>query len=212
MSFTHIKSDVNTTDRLVEVLEIATRLIARHGFEKASIRTIAREANMSQAGLYHYFSSKEYLLYMIQKYTFTTLRNALAARLDPDSSPKERLEMAIRNHLDFFITHMDALRVCAFEYYKLTGEHFEEVNTIREDYFRIVHSVVKEVLEEQADAPSAAPLNSKRATLYIFGSLNWIHLWFDTERPTNVDSMVEELTGLMLSGLTHHKEAYHKEA
>lgn len=207
MAFTLLKAGTDSKDRLVAVLEIATGLIARNGFEKASIRAIAREANMSQAGLYHYFSSKEDLLYLIQKYTFTTLRNALAARLNPDSSPRERLAVTIRNHLEFFVTHMDALRVCAFEYNKLTGDHFVEVSGIREDYFRIVHSIIREILEEQGGNPSSAPLNSKRATLYVFGTLNWIHMWFDTERPADIDAMVEELTGMILNGLSGHKEA-----
>lgn len=205
MTFTLLQNSVDSKDRLVEVLKIATRLIAKNGFDSASVRMIARESNLSQAGLYHYFKSKEELLYLIQKHTFTTLRNSVAARLDPAASARARLDVVIRCHLDFFITHMDALRVCAFEYNKLTGEHFDEVGLIQEDYFRIVHEIVAEVLRENQDDASARPLNSKRATLYIFGSLNWIHMWFDTERPVDIDTIANELIGMALGGLSLHK-------
>lgn len=205
MTFTLLQKSVDSKDRLIEVLEIATRLIAKNGFDAASVRMIARESNLSQAGLYHYFTSKEELLYLIQKHTFTSLRNSVAARLNPSASPGARLEAVIRGHLEFFVTHMDALRVCAFEYNKLTGEHFDEVGLIREDYFRIVHEIVADVLSGNESAASARPLNSKRATLYIFGSLNWIHMWFDSERPVDLDTMANELIGMALGGLSVHK-------
>jgi len=205
MSFTLLRNSVEKKDRLVEVLEIATRLIAKNGFDSASVRMIARECNLSQAGLYHYFTSKEELLYLIQKHTFTSLRNTVAARIDPSASPRARLESVIRGHLEFFLTHMDALRVCAFEYNKLTGEHFDEVGLIQEDYFRIVHEIVADVLQENEADVSANPLNSKRATLYIFGSINWIHMWFDSERPMDLDMMANELVGMALGGLSVHK-------
>jgi len=159
MSFTLLRNSVEKKDRLVEVIEIATRLIAKNGFDSASVRMIARECNLSQAGLYHYFTSKEELLYLIQKHTFTSLRNTVAARIDPSASPRARLESVIRGHLEFFLTHMDALRVCAFEYNKLTGEHFDEVGLIQEDYFRIVHEIVADVLQENEADVSANPLN-----------------------------------------------------
>jgi len=205
MSFTLLQNSVDSKDRLSEVLEIATRVIAQHGFDTASVRMIAGEANLSQAGLYHYFTSKEEVLYLIQKHTFTTLRNAVAARLDQNASPTDRLGAVIRGHLEFFVTHMDALRVCAFEYNKLTDEHDDEVGIIRKDYFRIVHEVIGDVLRENEHLQSAAPLNSKRATLYLFGALNWIHMWFNSERPVDIDTVAAELTGMILSGLSHHK-------
>jgi AcrR family transcriptional regulator len=205
MSFTLLQNSIDSRDRLIELLEVATRLIAQNGFDSTSVRMIAREAELSQAGLYHYFTSKEEVLYLIQKHTFTTLRNAVAARLDPDALPSDRLDALIRGHLEFFLSHMNALQVCAFEYNKLTGEHFEEVHRIREDYFRIAHEIVEDVLRENEHLASAPPLSGKRATLYLFGALNWIHMWFDSERPVDMDTMASELTSMMLRGLTQHK-------
>ena len=189
-----------TNDRFDEVLTVAARLIAKDGFEKASIRSIAQESKLSQAGLYYYFSSKEDLLYQLQKHTFTALRNALAARLDADLSPEERLRLLISNHLEFFSAHMDELRVCTFEYQKLEGKLYKEVQVIRRDYFRLAHNIVSEVLDKKWGTKPGRP-DSRRLTLYIFGTVNWIHMWFDTERRSDPAVIAEEIAGMVLHGI-----------
>jgi AcrR family transcriptional regulator len=44
-----------------EILEIALDLFARKSYDRVSVREIAREAGLSQAGLLHHFGSKEEL-------------------------------------------------------------------------------------------------------------------------------------------------------
>ena len=57
--------------RLSEILSHATEVFCKKGYEGASMRDLSRESGMSLAGLYYYFESKERLLYLIQKHTFT---------------------------------------------------------------------------------------------------------------------------------------------
>ncbi|MCC7528177.1 MAG: TetR family transcriptional regulator [Candidatus Melainabacteria bacterium] len=190
----------STNERYDEVLSVAARLIARDGFEKASIRAIAENSKLSQAGLYYYFSSKEDLLYQLQKHTFTALRNSLAARLDPELSPEQRLKLLISNHLEFFTKHMNELRVCAFEFQKLIGKYYEDVQVIRRDYFRIAHTIINEILDKKWGDSLRRP-DSRRLTMYLFGTLNWIHMWLDTDRATDLDTMAEEIADMVLYGI-----------
>jgi len=57
---------VSYDERLNHVLRAATDVIADVGYEKASMRAVARAADVSLAGLYHYFDSKEKMLFLIQ--------------------------------------------------------------------------------------------------------------------------------------------------
>src|ERR1700731_5034557 len=59
--------------RLEHILDHATEVFCRKGYEGASMRDLSRATGMSLAGLYYYFESKERLLFMIQKHTFTTI-------------------------------------------------------------------------------------------------------------------------------------------
>ncbi|HET7802283.1 MAG TPA: helix-turn-helix domain-containing protein, partial [Humibacillus xanthopallidus] len=44
-----------------EILDAALAVIARNGYQRTSVRDIAEAVGLSQAGLLHYFSSKEAL-------------------------------------------------------------------------------------------------------------------------------------------------------
>jgi AcrR family transcriptional regulator len=49
-------------DRKQRILEVAERLVSRHGWRNTSLAQIAKEAGVSAAGLLHHFESKEQLL------------------------------------------------------------------------------------------------------------------------------------------------------
>ncbi len=59
--------------RLNEILGHATEVFCKKGYEGASMRDLSRASGMSLAGIYYYFESKERLLFLIQKHTFTTI-------------------------------------------------------------------------------------------------------------------------------------------
>src|ERR1700675_2970281 len=76
--------------RLSELLSHATEVFCDKGYEGASMRDLSRASGMSLAGLYHYFGSKERLLYLIQKHTFSTIVEELKKRLADVTDPEER--------------------------------------------------------------------------------------------------------------------------
>src|ERR1700719_1661048 len=75
--------------QLGKILEHATEVFCDKGYEGASMRDLSRATRMSLAGMYHYFGSKERLLYLIQKHTFSTILNQLRSRLSSVSDARE---------------------------------------------------------------------------------------------------------------------------
>src|SRR5260370_42596605 len=85
--------------RLAEILTHATDVFCDKGYEGASMRDLSRASGMSLAGLYYYFESKQRLLFLIPKHTFSTIVQRLKARLDGVSEPQQRVRIFILNHL-----------------------------------------------------------------------------------------------------------------
>ena len=80
--------------RLAKVLHHAAHIFCEKGYEGASMRDLSRAAGMSLAGFYHYFESKEDLLYLIQKHTFRTIIDRLQEKLKESKDAE-----AARTHL-----------------------------------------------------------------------------------------------------------------
>ena len=73
--------------RRAQIVEAATRLVARQGFAKTVVRDIAEEANISVGLVYEYVRSKEDILFLIYEYWARVwgegLEKALARGKDP---------------------------------------------------------------------------------------------------------------------------------
>ncbi|MCR4316001.1 MAG: TetR/AcrR family transcriptional regulator [Planctomycetes bacterium] len=184
--------------KLRAVLDSAAKVIARDGYEGASIRQVAQETGLSLAGLYHYFSSKEELLTLIQYHTFSSLLDSLDASLSKETDPLRKLEILVDNHFTFFTTHMDDLKVCAYELESLSGENFEKVAKLRRRYYDVALEIVKTIVERNP----ASKLDPRLTTFSLFGMLNWIFMWYPGQKKITVERMREQLLMLFLGGIS----------
>src|SRR6202047_2988542 len=123
--------------RLAEILAHATEVFCKKGYAGASMRDLSRETGMSLAGLYYYFESKERLLYLIQKHTFSTIVQRLKMRLAGVSDPEDQIRIFILNHLEYFLANPASMKVLSHEADALKNGFASEVAAIKREYYRI---------------------------------------------------------------------------
>ncbi|MBT8397461.1 MAG: TetR/AcrR family transcriptional regulator [Gemmatimonadetes bacterium] len=180
----------------LHLLESAARVFSEVGYDGASVRRIAAEAQVSPAGIYNYVAGKEELLYWIQYHTFDSLLNSLETSLEGVFDTQERLATAVRNHVRHFGENMHELKVCARELETLEGEAYDAVHERRRSYFEAVHQLVKD-LEPEGEAR----LDSWIATANLFGMINWFYQWYDAGRSqVSLDDLAAQQTALFLDG------------
>ena len=183
-------------ERRLHLLESAARVFSEVGYDGASMRRIAAEAEVSPAGIYNYVTGKEELLYWIQYHTFDSLLQDLESSLEGIVDPKERLATAVRNHVRHFGEHMHELKVCARELGTLEGEAYDAVHERRRTYFGAVHKLVKDLKPKPG-----AGLDSWIATANLFGMINWFYQWYDAGRSqVSLDDLAAQQTALFLNG------------
>src|SRR6202166_2590711 len=123
--------------RLGKIVLHATDVFYEKGYAGASMRDLARSSGISLSGLYYYFESKEKLLYLIQKHTFSTIVERLRERLDEVSDPEQRIRVFILNHLDYFLANQKAMKVLSHEAEVLKNGFGAEIAAIKREYYRI---------------------------------------------------------------------------
>src|SRR5438876_12213011 len=134
--------------RLSSILAHATNVFCEKGYEGASMRDLSRATGMSLAGMYHYFGSKERLLYLIQKHTFSTILDRLRSRLNKISDSEQGIRACIFNHLEYFLHHQRAIKVLSHEDDVLEGEYGREVADIKREYYRICRELLNRYKKE----------------------------------------------------------------
>jgi len=180
--------------RLSSILQAASKVIAKDGFEGASVRDVAARAKIGLSGIYYYFRNKDELLYLLQRHTFETLVKSLLVKLEKAKTPDERLKAVVENHFEFFAGNMDELKVCVHEIGSLSGKYYQEVLKIRQDYHKLVRSIV-------AESVGKSKQKTDLATLYLFGSMNWTYMWYDPKKNKSVDMLSKNLLDLFLNGV-----------
>ncbi len=120
--------------RYPTITQAALQAFAKKGYHQASIREIARAAELSLAGLYHYVGSKDELLFLVIDQALDTLLTKLDAALAEAVTPEARLLALIRTRLDFALNHGDALKVVNRDVEALKGSHRAAADQKRQSY------------------------------------------------------------------------------
>jgi AcrR family transcriptional regulator len=192
----HRKRTPSFDSKQLLLVDAAARVFSAVGYDKASMRRIALEARISLAGIYHYCTGKEELLYYIQLHTFDSLLRDLKGSLEKGGDPRKRLAAAVRNHVRHFGENMDALKVCARELETLEGEAYRDVKKLRRAYFEAVHDIVKELRPRGSTRRS-----SWIATANLFGMMNWVYQWWEAGRGrASLDELATQQIALFLDG------------
>lgn len=179
------------------ILKTATQLFAQHGFDRASIAAVAAECGISKALLYHYYDSKEALLFDIIRSHLEDLVQALSEVDDPSLPGERRLRLMVGQLLESYRDADDEHRVQINAMGTLPPELAEELRGLERQlvgHFANVLKAVNPALEQERRL-------LKPVTMSFFGMLNWVYLWFRPEGAMSRSDYADLATTLILQGV-----------
>jgi AcrR family transcriptional regulator len=89
----------NTLVRQRQIVDAARKLIIRYGSEHVTARRIAEEIGISEGAIYRHFKSKRDILSLLIDHIESNLIEDIEKSPLPGSTPLERLDSILRNHL-----------------------------------------------------------------------------------------------------------------
>src|SRR5574341_2178399 len=84
--------------RRAEICRTAARIFRDRGFDATSVSDIARALRMTKAGLYHYFDSKEELLFEIMTFGLERVHDEVVIPASRIRDPEASLRQIVINH------------------------------------------------------------------------------------------------------------------
>ncbi len=180
------------------ILENAAQVFAEQGMEKASMSQIASVAQVSKALLYHYYPSKDALIFAIIMSHLEELDLAIEAADDPALPPEKRLRKLVGTVLEAYKGADNQHKVQLNATAALSDEQKAEITALERRIVRRFSAVLDEVNPglNSKDRPLLMPV-----TMSLFGMMNWVYMWFRDGGRISRDDYADVATTLILEGI-----------
>lgn len=186
---------MSVAHRYPVISQAALQTFARRGYHQASIREIARAAEISLAGLYHYVGSKDELLFLVIDQALDALLGKLDAALAEAMTPEAKLTALIRTHLEFAFNHGAALKVVNRDIEALEETHRAEAAQKRQTYlFRGLE--ILRILDGRGRSDD----DLLAATNLLLGMLNGVATRPFVRKEAGLQELATQVGGLFLNG------------
>ncbi|TWF93803.1 TetR/AcrR family transcriptional regulator [Saccharopolyspora dendranthemae] len=180
------------------LLAVATRLFAEQGFEATSVQQIVDAAGVTKGAMYHYFGSKDDLLYEIYARVLRDQQARLDVAADSDSPVRERLHSAASDVVATTAANLEDTIIFFRSMHLLHADKQAEVRAERRRY----HERVRGLIEEgQTTGVFRTDKSADLVVDYFFGAVHHLGTWFREDGKLTGKEVGEQFADLLLDSL-----------
>jgi TetR/AcrR family transcriptional regulator len=156
---------------------------------------VAAACGVSKALLYHYYASKETLLFDILSVHLQELLDAAQA-VDKSLPPRERLRALVGALLDAYRDADQQHKIQINEMGKLPPERLTVLIGMERDLVAVFADAIAQVLPAIANSKTLL----KPVTMSLFGMLNWHYMWFREGGTMSREDYADLATTVLVEG------------
>jgi AcrR family transcriptional regulator len=180
------------------LLRVATRLFARHGFEGTSVQDIVDAAGVTKGAMYHYYGSKDDLLYEVYHQLLTMQMSRLTDIVKGTGTAEERLRAAAIDVVESSLANLDDMIVFFRSLHMLPDDRQTQVRAERRAY----HDQFRGLVEEgMAAGTFRTEVSADVVVHYFLSTVNQLGSWFRPDGPLTPRMVGEQYADLLLGGL-----------
>ena len=184
-------------DKRIAIMETAARIFADGSYDRTSMAQLATECGVSKALIYHYYASKEALLFGIIDTHLSELIDAAEEADIPDASPEVRLEGLVAALLEAYRDADAKHKVQLGALSLLPDDQQAHLKGLER---KLVARFSDAVRALNPDVFDGKPL-LKPVTMSLFGMLNWFYMWFRDGGPVSRRDYARLATKILVSGV-----------
>ncbi len=166
-------------DQQQRIIETAARLFAERSFARTSIAELARACGFSKPLLYHYFTSKEDVLYRMLRAHMRDLRTALAGARAASDDPESRFRAFVSASLSVYTAVPEKHVVLMHDLDCLPPPQRAEIVAAERELVELVADMLA-ALRPELDTDRRL---RKPYAMMFYGLLNWTYIWYDPDGP-----------------------------
>lgn len=179
-----------------EIVRLASQLFREMGYHSATMDKIAEIAGIAKPTLYHYFRSKEEILFNIHLLYITPLIESQRARVERGTSSARVVYEVIAEHLRVIAESPGTLQSFIDHQRELSADRRQEMKENRRTYRRLV----EESFQRDIDLGVIPPCDTRTVAFSLFGMCNWASRAHSRLTLEEVDELATRLWRLFVFG------------
>lgn len=183
-------------DRRSEIYERAMELFVERGYDNTPMSLVSKSLGLSKAGIYHYFESKEHLLFRIHEYFMHKNLIPILEEAEKISNPIQRITYFIKQNTKGLASDASG-RLLIREASRLSPENYRTIEQI----WRRVLDLLRKSIEELNSQGKAKKINPTFAAFAALGMMGWVVYWFDHSRNGSSDEVAESFVEIFFKGM-----------
>lgn len=182
------------------LLRAAAIEFGERGFRSTSLDVVAARLGISKPTIYHYFSSKEEILYEIMKESLGKMQGVIDAAQGANGF--QRLRALLVAYAKTLTVDYGKCVIRTPEY-DLSPEGREQLLGMK----KVIDETIRKAILEGIEDGSIRNCDVKIASFVVAGGLNWIAQWHNPEGPLSDDEIANRCVDILLEGFSSREDA-----
>src|SRR4029077_14918709 len=183
--------------RRTEICLTAAHTFVERGFDATSVNDIAAALGFTKAGLYHYISSKESLLFDIITLGLDSIDEEVVEPTRRIANPEARFLDIVLRHALLTTCNNGVITLLIDEVHALPQSQRRKINLRRRRYFEYV----RETLRELDAMGRLQDVDPTVAAFSVIGAIMRLPQWFRPGGRLSSDEVAEEVVRLITAGV-----------
>jgi AcrR family transcriptional regulator len=180
------------------LLNVARTLFAEKGFEGTSVQDVVVAAGVTKGAMYHYFSSKDDLLYEIYGRVLRMQMERLEKFVSQEGPVEERLHAAAADVVATTIENLDSTTIFFRSLHQLSEEKQKEIRRERRRYHETFRAMV---VEGQQSGVFREDVSADLCVDFFFGSVHHLPTWWKPRGRLSGQEVGRSFADLFIAGL-----------
>lgn len=178
------------------ILTNAAALFSAQGYMRSSIADLAEACKLSRGALYHYFDSKEAILFAILDAHVREMIKRVEAAAASNASILTHLQNVVRAIVEVNAKSPNEQRVLIHDLSFLNEEEQQAIKSLERQLVDIVADLLVRV-----DAERRIVKRTKKVyTMILFGIINYTYTWYDPDGGIGPEEFAGMAVDLFLNG------------
>ena len=195
------KNENKTVNQKEKIINCAALFFAKYGYNATSIKSIAESCKVSKSLIYHYYFSKEDMLYDIAQSHINKLISIIddCSRLRFETN-QLKLKKIISQFMIEYKTSKNRHKILIQDIEFLKPSRQKKIKSLQMKVVRSIAEILKKINPQIDEVKDLIPV-----TMGLFGMINWTFTWINPSGKMTYKDVSDLFTNIFINGLKRIK-------